>query len=165
MAMKKLSNLRLFFILYLIIKLIVELVFGSGFYEDSLQDMPVPEFVKSPVTFVITTLLSNGFLILIGLLFFYYLLQKKNWARIVLIIIGLLNVVDAITGLLFNTKLTAFITQFISPQDWGQILYLDRITDIIGLIFWGYAVYLLMGSEEVKELFSPVDQNGTNNQE
>ncbi|MFC2101588.1 hypothetical protein ACFLS7_01180 [Bacteroidota bacterium] len=151
--MKKLSNLRLFFILYIVIIIIVEIVFGYGIYEESLQELPGPEFIKSPAIFVITTILSNAFLLLLGILFFYYLLKKKNWARITLMIIGIINIVDAGLSLLFNEKIIAFISQFLNIGDEGQILLLDKVTGILTLIFWGYAIYLFLADEEVKEIF------------
>ena len=159
--MKKLTYLRLFFILYFLIKIVVELVFGYEIFEDTLENMPVPGIIKSPAAFVIATLLSDGVLLLLGLLVFYYLIQKKNWARIILLIVGIINIIDAVSGLLFNTKIAAFLSYFISSADWGQMIFLDRMTDILGLIFWGYAVYILLFDDEVKQIFlSSADQNG-----
>jgi len=157
--MRKLTYLRLFFILYIAIKIVAEIAFGSGIYEESLQDVPVPEFIRSPAAFIITTILSNAFLFLIGLLFFYYLLKQKNWARITLLVIGILNIVDGGSALLFNEKIMALMSQLFNVGSMNQVIVLDRVTGILALIYWGYVVYLLLADEEVKELFSPENHN------
>lgn len=160
--MKKLSNLRLFFIIYFLVKTVVELVFGYNIYQDSLENIQIPGVIKSPATFVILTLLSNTVLFLLGLLVFHFLLQKKNWARILLLVVGIITVLDAISGLLFSSSLYGLACSLFSPSEWGQLVFLDRVTDLIGMVFWGYAVYLLLADRNVKECFTHPDSGGAN---
>ena len=73
-----------------------------------------------------------------------------------LLIIGWINVIDAVSGLLFHTQAARFLSYFKVGVDWEGILYLDRVTDILGLIYWGYLILVLQFSERVRrEFFVP----------
>jgi hypothetical protein len=95
-------------------------------------------------------------LLLLGLGLFHFLLEKKNWARVFLLIVGWINVIDAVSGLLFHTEASRFLSYFKIGIDWDRILYLDRVTDILGLIYWGYAIVVLQFTSSVRqEFFAP----------
>jgi hypothetical protein len=91
---------------------------------------------------------------------FYFLLNKKNWARIVLLIVGWLAVADVFASLMFSLNINQILKYFGSYTDWNKLLLLDRVTDILGLFFWGYAIYILQFNSDVKRIF--FSENTTN---
>jgi len=157
--MNKLTHLRVLFVLYMLAKTIVEIVLGSGICLDSLEAGGMSwliRFFGSHLAIPILAILGNGVLLLLGLVLFHFLLLKRNWARIMLLIIGWINVIDAVSGLLFHTQAARFLSYFKVGVDWEGILYLDRVTDILGLIYWGYLILVLQFSERVRrEFFVP----------
>jgi hypothetical protein len=140
-------------------KTIVEIVLGSQICLDSLEAGGMSwliRFFGSHLAIPILAILGNGVLLLLGLVLFHFLLLKRNWARIMLLIIGWINVIDAVSGLLFHTQAARFLSYFKVGVDWEGILYLDRVTDILGLIYWGYLILVLQFSERVRrEFFVP----------
>jgi hypothetical protein len=140
-------------------KTIVEIVLGSTICLDSLEAGGMSwliRFFGSHFAIPILAIFSNGVMLLLGLVLFHFLLEKRNWARIILLIVGWVNVVDAVSGLLFHDVASRFLSYFRVGIDWDRILYLDRVTDILGLFFWGYLILLLQFSENVRrEFFAP----------
>ena len=154
--MKKLYNLWLFFILYYIVKVIIDLTVGWISSVDLWTNNPVRGIVRisrDPVTFYVLFFVGSAILFAIGLWLFYMLLRKKNWARIVLLVIGWLTIVDAISGFLFQSYVTGILSVVDQQADWDRLLLSDHLTDLLGLIYFGYLVYLLQFEKEVKQMF------------
>jgi hypothetical protein len=165
--MNKLSQLRALFVLYMLAKIIVEIVLGSAICLDSLDAGGVSWLIRlvgSPVALSLLSIFSNGILLLLGLVLFHFLLEKRNWARIVLLIIGWINVIDALSGILFHTQVTRFLSHFNYGVDWDRILNLDRVTDTLGLIYWGYLIYVLQFNDKVRQEFSASPPSTTGDQ-
>jgi len=148
--MKKLSNLRLYFIIYFIAKVIVDVAFGSHITSDATKYLNI-----SPVVFYGFAIIINLFLFLIGLSLFYFLLEKRNWARIVLIVLGWLVVLDVVSSLVFSSNISEILTYIDRTMDWNRLILIDRVTDLVGLVFWGFAIYILQFSNDVKKIFLP----------
>lgn len=156
--MEKLSGLRLFFIIYFIAKIIVDVAFGSNITIRGIDYLNI-----SPVTFLVFAIIVNIILCLIGLLLFYFLLQQRNWARVVLLIVGWLAVFDVIFSIIFSTNINHILSHFRNFADWNRLLLFDRVSDFIGLIFWGYAIYILQFNSDVKKLFTTTSIQSRNN--
>jgi hypothetical protein len=153
--MEKLYRLRLVFIIYFIAKVIVDVAFGSNI------SIPVRSNIEiSPMVFYVIAIFINLILFLIGLMLFYFLLNKKNWARIVLLIVGWLAVADVFVSMIFSSNINQILKYFGSYTDWNKLLLLDRVTDILGLFFWGYAIYILQFSSDVRKIFLPERDGG-----
>lgn len=146
--MKKLYHLRLYFIIYFLIKIIVDITLGSRLTGDTAGYLHL-----SPAVFYTITIIINLILFLCGLLFFHFLLEKRNWARVVLLIIGWLAVADFISSLFVSSNFRELVTHIDKLVDWDNLMFIDRITDFIGLIYWGYAIFILQFNNEVKNLF------------
>ena len=146
--MKKLYLLRLYFIIYIVAKIIVDIILGSYITNDTVSYLKI-----SPTVIYTFTILINFILFLFGLLFFYFLLKKRNWARIVLLIIGWLAVLDFISSLFLSSKIGELLTHIDRLADWDSLILIDRITDFISLIYWGCAIYILQFNNEVKNIF------------
>ena len=152
--MKHLIRLRIIFVIYFIIKIIVDIGAGSH-----ITSGMTSYFSLSPETYYKLAIGSNIFLFLVGLSIFYFLLEKRNWARIFLLIIGWLAVLDFFSGLLFSSKAVALLTHIDRSTNWDAIVLIDQITDFIGFIFWGYAIFILQFNTDVKKIFLPESKN------
>lgn len=149
--MEKLSRLRIIFIIYMIIKITIDVVFTKDIA------LNLSDYISIKMLYALVVVV-NILLLFGGLLFFYFLLQIKNWARIVLLVIGWFAILDFFSGLFFsphNIKLLEYLNH---GMDWNQLLFIDRVTDFIGFIFWGYAIYLLQINSDVKKIFFPKDR-------
>ena len=153
--MEKLYRLRLVFIIYFIVKIIIDIVFARDLSFSIRNHIEI-----STMTFYVIVIFINLILLLIGLMLFYFLLNKKNWARIVLLIVGWLAVADVFASLMFSLNINQILKYFGSYTDWNKLLLLDRVTDILGLFFWGYAIYILQFNSDVKRIF--FSENTTN---
>jgi hypothetical protein len=84
--MSKLSQLRVLFVLYMVAKTIIEIALGSGICLESLgagRASWLIHVLGSPIALSVLTIFSNVVLLVLGLVLFHFLLQKKNWARII----------------------------------------------------------------------------------
>lgn len=158
----KIHQLRGFFVIYTIARLGVEIILGWGITGD-IPEEGYQSWLTSPGLLLTLTILVSGAIFALGLWLFYHLLKKKNWARILLLVIGWLTVVDAITSLLFTSQvsnLAPWVARLAPGLDWKRIMLIDRTKDILGLIFWGYLIVVLQFDRQVKrEFFQPIDSS------
>jgi hypothetical protein len=148
--MKILSNLRLFFIIYMIVKLAIDLIFGYQITGEGLGSLKI-----SPGMFTIYATIINIILLAAGLLLFYFLLEKRIWARIVLLIVGWLAVLDFFSSMIISSKAMNFLFYIDRSINWDRLVLIDRITDFVGLLFWGYAIFILQFNDNIKKIFLP----------
>jgi len=146
--MEKLSRLRLFFIVYFIVKVIIDFASGSH-----IVGMTTSYFSISANMFYTLAVMGNLILFSAGLMLFHFLLEKRNWARIVLLAIGWLAVFNFMTSLLFSSKAREFLMHIDLNINWDTLMLIDRATDLAGYIFWGYAIFILLFDPEVKKIF------------
>jgi len=64
-----------------------------------------------------------------------------------------LTIIDAISGFLFQSYVTGILSVVDRQADWDRLLLSDHLTDLLGLIYFGYLVYLLQFEREVKQIF------------
>jgi len=153
--MEKLYRLRSFFIIYFIVKIIIDIVFSRDVTLSVGNHIDI-----SPMTFYVIVIFINIILFLIGLLLFYFLLEKRNWARIVLLIFGWLAILDFISSIFLSPRLGDLFVNLGGITNWDKLIVIDRITDFINVVFWGYAVYILQFNSDVKRIF--FSENTTN---
>lgn len=146
--MEKLTRLRLYFIIYFIVKIIIDIAAGSHITSTMTEYLGIPASM-----FYLVAIIANLILFLAGLLLFHFLLDKRNWARIVFLVIGWLAVFDFFTSLLLSSKAGEFLIHIDSNVNWDQLMLVDRATDLVGFIFWGYAIFVLMFDPGVKRIF------------
>ncbi|MBA4311819.1 MAG: hypothetical protein C0417_04220 [Chlorobiaceae bacterium] len=144
--MKHLSRLRLVFIIYFLAKIGIDIAAGGRISSGLTSYL-------TPATYYTLAVIGNVILFLVGLLFFYFLLDKRQWARIVLLIVGWIAVVDFFSSILSSTAGVELLNRIDPSTNWNVIMQIDRVTDFIGLIFWGYAIFILQFNTEVKKLF------------
>lgn len=157
----KIQQLRGFFVVYTVARLVAEIILSRRIFLETGEEYHHHNFQRwltSPGILPILTILINGALFVLGLWLFHHLLKKKNWARILLLVVGWLTVVDAITSLLFTgqaSNLVPWVARFAPDLDWKRIVLIDRIKDLLGLIFWGYLIVVLQFDQPVKREFIP----------
>ncbi len=144
--MKQLSRLRVVFIIYFLVKISIDIAAGGSISSGLMSYL-------TPATYYIFAVIGNVILFLFGLWLFYFLLDKKQWARIILLIIGWLAVIDFFSGFLTSITGLELLNRIDPSTNWNVIVQIDRITDFIGFIFWGYAIFILQFNTEVKKLF------------
>jgi hypothetical protein len=74
----------------------------------------------------------------------------------VLLVVGWLTVADALSSFLLTSGAAGFMSWLDSLEPglyWPRVVLIDRTKDFIGLIFWGYLIYILQFKPEVKHEF------------
>jgi heme/copper-type cytochrome/quinol oxidase subunit 4 len=135
--------------------MIIDIAFGSQITKDASSHLSI-----STAAFYFTIIIINLVLFLLGLLLFRFLLEKRNWARIVLLFVGWLAVIDVVSSLLLSSKVIEILQYFNLDLDMSRLILIDRITDFIGVIFWGYAIYILQFNSDIKRIY--FSENTTN---
>lgn len=97
-------------------------------------------------------------ILVIALLVFAQLLLRKNWARVLLLVLGWLAVISAFFGLLMSPQLSdpsSWLGRIVAglDLDWKRLLAYDRIQKIFELLFWGYLIFVLQFDASVRNEF------------
>ncbi len=104
----------------------------------------------------------------IALLVFGQLLLRKNWARVLLLVIGWLTVLSAVFSLLGAARLAdmgPWMARWLPEMDWEKLLQFDRIQKIFELLFWGYLISVLQFDHAVRDEFFPAVAVGQSGEE
>lgn len=105
------------------------------------------------------SLMVAAVILAIALLIFGQLLLRKNWARVLLLVIAWLTVISAVFSLLASARISdmgPWIAQWLPDMDWQELMQFDRIQKVFELLFWGYLISVLQFDAEVrKEFFAP----------
>lgn len=164
----KLTRLRGLFIAYFAAQLLVDIVLGWDLTRGALgswRGYGLGVFRLSQGGLIALALSGAGILFVLGLWLFRKLLRRTNWARVVLLVVGWFAVIDAPFSLLFTSRATGFTPWLINLApgvDWQRALLVDRVKDLLGLLFWGYLIFVLQVNAEVKRDFlEPPKTSGT----
>ena len=147
--MEKLRQLRTLFIVYFAVKVAIDLGFGRDLIPAELMGS-----VLTPTGLVASIVVTDGILFVVGLLLFKFLLELKPWARVILLVVGWVAVLDAVFGILFAPQIPALIRHIDYGLDWNRILWVDRATDMLGLLYWGYFIYVLQIRSDGRRMFA-----------
>jgi hypothetical protein len=80
---------------------------------------------------------------------------------LLLLIVGWLSALGALFGLLTSpsiASLNGWLTDFLPGIEWNRVMEVGQIQNLLGLLFWGYLVYVLM-RQRVKSEFLPARTN------
>ena len=156
----RLNRLWIVFVVYYAAKIAVELALGFG----SRRFGPTPtRFLWGPGPMLTRESLFGLYIVvtagvfLLGYWLFKNLRLGKNWARVTLLVVGWLTVFDAVTGLLITLprgSAGAILNRMLPGLDWPRLLLIDRITDLMGLAYFGWLLFVLH-SEELRRRFQP----------
>jgi hypothetical protein len=156
----KLYRLRGIFIAYFVLKSIA----GTVVAWITLRPAYGVHFgrrVFSPGWLAAYSLMIAAVILLVAWLVFAQLLQRRNWARVLLLVFGWLAVIGAVFSLLVSThagELGSWLSR-LAPEtagmDWDRLLLYDRIQKAFELLFWGYLISVLQFDHAVRDEFFP----------
>jgi hypothetical protein len=157
----KLYRLRGWFVLYFVLKSIAGAVVAAIVLKPShfagLGRFGGWNFSTGSLLFF--SLLVAAVILAVALLIFAQLLRRKNWARVLLLVIAWLTVISAVFSLLASAQVSdlgPWIAQWLPDMDWQKLMQYDRIQKVFELLFWGYLISVLQFDAEVrKEFFAP----------
>jgi ABC-type Fe3+-siderophore transport system permease subunit len=156
----KLYRLRGWFVLYFVLKSVVGAVVAAAVLKPA-QLSRLGRFNErnfSTASLLFFSLVVTALILAVALLIFARLLERKNWARLLLLVIGWLTVFGAILSLLSSTQMAdmgAWVSHWLPEWDWQKLVNFDRIQKIFEILFWGYLIFVLQLDEEVKKDFFP----------
>lgn len=153
----KLSRLRVAYVVYFAVLVLVDVVaawrmaggggFGGGVGRPGL----------TYGAFLAIYLPVSAVLFALGLWLIGTAARRKNWARVVLLVVGWLTVIDALFSLLFTAGTPQFarwLGGLVPGVDWARAILVDRIKDLLSLAYWAYLVYVLQFDPDVKGEFA-----------
>ncbi len=113
-----------------------------------------------PGSLAVFVVMITAVVLAVALLIFARLLERKNWARLLLLVFGWLAVISACFGLLLSAQFSGTNSWLVRllpnlNMDWPKLLAYDRIEKVFELIFWGYLIAVLQFDAEVKKEFHP----------
>ncbi len=159
----KLYRLRGIFVAYFVLKSLIGVVVAWSV----LQPMAGRRFGGwggAPGSLAFFSLMVAALILAVALLVFGRLLQRRNWARVLLLVIGWLAVIGAVFSLLMTTpssRFAAYIAQWLPDMDWEKLMNFDRFQKVFALLFWGYLISVLQFDTAVRDEFfsqAPVEK-------
>jgi hypothetical protein len=164
----KLYRLRGWFVLYFVLKSIAGAVVAAIILKpahfDGLGRFGWRGF--STGSLLLFSLMVAAVIFLAALLIFGQLLLRKNWARVLLLVIAWLTVMSAVFSLLASARISEmgpWIARWLPDMDWERLMQYDRIQKVFELLFWGYLIAVLQFDDEVRKEFMtrpPLDDAG-----
>jgi len=157
----KLHRLRGIFVAYYALKSIVGAVVAFSILRPIAGHSGLRGW--SPGSLAVFSLMVAAVVLAVALFIFARLLERKNWARLLLLALGWLAVVSAVFSLLAASQLGeagGWISRLVPDLDWKRLMEFDRVQKIFEFIFWGYLIAVLQFDEEVKKEFSPQAGSG-----
>jgi len=155
-----LSRLRVLFVAYFLLRTIAGIALTWPLFGGivSVNDVGRGRHLDVPLgPYVAFGFLVEIALFALGLWVFTELLHRKCWARLLLLVVGWLSALGALFGLLTSPSigsLSGWLTDFLPGIEWNRVMEVGVIQNILGLLFWGYLVYVLM-QQPVKSEFLP----------
>ena len=92
---------------------------------------------------------------------FAQLLQRKTWARLLLLIVGWIALAGAFFGALAGPRLASIaglhgqLALEGSGLDWNRVMAAGLLQNILAVAFWGYLLYVLNVNRRVRAEFTP----------
>ena len=156
----KLHRLRGWFVGYFVLKSLVGAVIAAAV----LKPIHFGNYGRygwgglSTGSLLFFSLMVTAVILALALLIFAQLLLRRNWARVLLLVIGWLTVLSAVFSLLASTQigtLNSWVGHWLPDLDWEKLMNFDRFQKVFELLFWGYLIAVLQFDEEVRKEFFP----------
>ena len=156
----KLQRLRGWFVTYYVLKSVAGAVVTAIVLKPDFLDRlrRAGRANLSSTSLLVYSLLVAAMILAVALLIFAQLLLRKNWARVLLLVIGWLTVLSAVFSLLASTQLgesSSWLYRLVPDLDWQKLMNFDRFQKIFELLYWGYLIAILQFDGEVKKEFFP----------
>lgn len=156
----KLHRLRGIFVAYFVVKSLAGAVVAWGVFRTLAEEQLRDSRGWTPGGLAAFSLAATAIILVLAWLVFGQLLQRRNWARVLLLVIGWLTVFSAVFTLLTSAQLSetgAWLTRLVPGMDldWGKLMRFDRIQKVFELLFWGYLISVLQFDSAVRDEFFP----------
>lgn len=105
-----------------------------------------------------SSLLATAGLLVLALWLFHELLRLRNWARLVLLVLGWLSVLGALSSLLSASSLPDLARWLPGPSSGADLAGLARVsvaTNGLSLLLWGFVIAVLQFDRGVRDAFTP----------
>lgn len=154
----KLYQLRGIFVAYYILKSIAGVAIAFSVLRPVAGHYGLRGWTPGSLAFF--SLAVAGVILFLAWLVFGQLLLRRNWARVLLLVIGWLAVIGAFFGLLMSAQFTdmnSWLGRLVPglELDWGKLLAFDRVQKVFELLFWGYLIAVLQFDRGVRGEFFP----------
>ncbi len=162
----KLYRLRGIFVVYFVLKSLAGAVVAWSVLRPEVWEhfdhrLNFREFPPGSLFFF--SLMVTAVILVVAWFVFGQLLQRRNWARVLLLVIGWLTVIGAVFSLLMSASASQFsswIAQWLPDMDWEKLMQYDRVQKVFELLFWGYLISVLQFDAAVRDEFFPQAPTG-----
>ena len=162
---ERLQRLRNWFVAYYVFNLLVgtwaSVVVVDDFRISSFPYAPGLEHVSSGLV-IAYSLLVGVVVFCVALVLFYQLLQRKDWARVIMLIIAWLTALSAgisllSTGALFSPS--GWLMRMMPEANWTIIGLMSVTTNVASLAFSVYMIRTLQFDQQVRGEFISVQKS------
>jgi hypothetical protein len=158
----KLVGLRGVFVAYYVLKTIAGAIVAWSVFRTLAMEQLQGWRGWTPGGLAGFSLVVAAIVLVLAWLVFGQLLQRRNWARVLLLVIGWLAVLNAVFTLLTSAQLSemgAWVTRLLPELDldWGALMRFDRIQKIFELMYWGWLISVLQFDPAVRNEFFPAE--------
>jgi hypothetical protein len=159
----KLQRLRGIFVVYFVLKSIAGAVVAFHVLRPVAGHYGLRGW--SPGGLAVFSLTVTAAVLAAALLVFARLLELRNWARVLLLVVGWLAVSGAFFGLLIaapGPEMSSWLRRLLPGLnlDWQKLIQFDRVQKTFELLFWGYAIAVLQLDPAVRDEFCPRPPEG-----
>jgi hypothetical protein len=162
----KLTRLRGIFVAYYVLKSLAGVIVAWSLFRP-LADGGLPALHGwTSGAIAAFGLLVTALVLVLAWLVFGQLLLRRNWARVLLLVLGWLAVLSALFTLLASPQLSemgGWLARLVPglDLDWQKLMEFDRVQKVFELLFWGYLISVLQFDGAVRDGFFPAPQDGT----
>jgi hypothetical protein len=156
---ERLEQLRRWFVAYFVFQSIVG-TWAAAVTMHSISDsnlLPSRELQDASAAFVIvSSLFACLFIFGVAFVLFHQLLQRKNWARVAMLVIAWLSALSAGVSLLLSPALLSpseWLERIMPSINWGFLLLTSAATNLASLVYSVYMIRMLQVNEQVRREF------------
>lgn len=156
---ERFQHLRRWFVVYFILQSIVG-TWTAAVTVHSISDsnlLPIRGFQDVSAGLVIVSSLVACLLIFgVALALFHQLLQRKNWARVTMLVIAWLSALSAGASLLSSPAMlspSGWLERMMPDVNWGFLFLTSAATNLASLVYSAYMIRTLQFDEQVRAEF------------
>ena len=156
---EQLQRLRVWFVAYYLFNLVIgtwaSIVVVNAFRASSMPFIDVLQDIPDGAVIVWSLCVGGAFFVL-GMFLFHRVLQRENWARIVMLAIAWLTGVSALLSLLSTCgsfSASGWLAGVMPGVDWGMIGLLSGLTNLASLAFSVYTIRTLQIDQMIRQEF------------
>jgi hypothetical protein len=153
----RLKLLRGWFVAYYVVQSIIGTVVAMWMLQSlSMSSMSMVQAFQgfSPTLTVVSSIGGCIVILMLALFFFSQLLQRKNWARVTMLIIAWLTAIGSCTSLL-SVGAVGLLARLVPNVDWGMLRLISIVTNLTSLAISVYMIRTLQYDREIRSEFVP----------